>query len=65
MRKQWNEWERYGIKGKAEKRDDQPTVLASVGGCQSANTTLEVEEHKVSQSGQTEVEKEAFTQKGL
>ena len=32
------------MKGKAEKGDDQPAVLASVGGRQSANTTLKVED---------------------
>ena len=40
-------------------------MLASVGGRQSANTTLKVEEGEVSQSGQTEVGREAFTQTGL
>jgi hypothetical protein len=35
-------------------------LLASVGGRQSASATLEVEEREVSQSGQTEVGKEAF-----
>ena len=50
----------FSSKGKAEKRDDQPTVLAFVNGHQPANTTLKVEEGEVSQSGQTEVRKEAF-----
>ena len=65
MRKRWNEWGRHGMKGKAEKGDDQPAVLASVGGRQSANTTLKVKEGEVSQSGQTEVGREAFTRTGL
>ena len=36
-------------------------LLASIGGHKSATSTPGVEEHEVSQSGQTEVGKRSFT----
>ena len=40
--------------------EELSALLASVSGRQSASATLEVDEREVSQSGQTEVGKEAF-----